>query len=61
MAENNHDNTAEYLTRLMLESKNLSNETPESLVKLYKETYNQIKKSLKSYNDINKDNQKIRY
>ena len=45
----------------MLESKNLSNETPESLVKLYKETYNQIKKYLKSYNDINKDNQKIRY
>lgn len=61
MSENNHDNTTEYLTRLMLESKNLSNETPESLVKLYKETYNQIKKSLKSYNDINKDNQKIRY
>lgn len=61
MSENNHDNTIEYLTRLMLESKNLSNETPESLVKLYKETYNQIKKSLKSYNDINKDNQKIRY
>lgn len=61
MSENNRDNTTEYLTRLMLESKNLSNETPESLVKLYKETYNQIKKSLKSYNDINKDNQKIRY
>lgn len=61
MSENNHDNTTEYLTRLMLESKNLSNETPESLVKLYKETYNQIKKSLKSYNDVNKDNQKIRY
>ncbi|KWZ77445.1 hypothetical protein [Anaerococcus tetradius] len=61
MSENNHDNTTEYLTRLMLESKNLSNETPESLVKLYKDTYNQIKKSLKSYNDINKDNQKIRY
>ncbi|WP_276861584.1 hypothetical protein [Anaerococcus tetradius] len=61
MSENNHDNTTEYLTRLMLESKNLSNETPESLVKLYKETYKQIKKSLKSYNDVNKDNQKIRY
>ncbi|EEI82953.1 hypothetical protein [Anaerococcus tetradius] len=61
MSENNHDNTTEYLTRLMLESKNLSNETPESLVKLYKETYSQIKKSLKSYNDVNKDNQKIRY
>lgn len=61
MSENNHDNTTEYLTRLLLESKSLSNETPESLVKLYKETYNQIKKSLKSYNDANKDNQKIRY
>lgn len=61
MSENNCDNTTEYLTRLMLESKNISNETPESLVKLYKETYNQIKKSLKSYNDVNKDNQKIRY
>lgn len=42
---------AEYLTRILLESKDLSKQTPESLVKLYKETYEKINNSLKDYNN----------
>lgn len=44
---------AEYLTRLLLESKDLSEKTPETLVKLYKETYEQIKNSLRNYTKNN--------
>lgn len=44
---------AEYLTRLLLESKDLSEQTPESLVKLYKETYEQIQNSLRNYTKNN--------
>ncbi|MDY2928283.1 hypothetical protein [Anaerococcus sp.] len=39
----------EYLTRLLLESKDLSDQTPESIVKLYKETYEQVKEALSDY------------
>lgn len=61
MSENTFDNTTEYLTKLFLESRNLSDQTPESLVKLYKDTYKQISESLKAYNKNQKNNQKIYY
>lgn len=61
MPDNSINDTVEYLTRLILESKNISNETPQSLVRLYKETYNQIKDSLNAYNKNQKNSQKIQY
>lgn len=52
---------AEYLTRILLESKDLSKQTPESLVKLYKETYEKINNSLKDYNNDSQHQQKVYY
>lgn len=51
----------EYLTRILLESKDLSKQTPESLVKLYKETYEKINNSLKDYNNDSQHQQKVYY
>lgn len=56
MSENKLQELATYLTKLLIESKNLTEQTPDSIVKLYKETYKQVLKSINNYNKNQKTN-----
>ncbi|MDY6065305.1 MAG: hypothetical protein SPI59_03130 [Finegoldia sp.] len=49
----------EYLTCLFLKSQDLTKETPESLVKLYEDTYDQIDSAFKKLDP--KDSQKVHF
>ena len=56
MSENKLQELATYLTKLLIESKDLTEQTPDSIVKLYKETYKQVLKSINNYNKTQKTN-----
>lgn len=56
MSDSKLQELATYLTKLLIESKDLSQQTPDSIVKLYKETYKQVLDSINSYKRTQKAN-----
>lgn len=56
MSDSKLQELATYLTKLLIESKDLSQQTPDSIVKLYKETYKQVLNSINNYKWTHKAN-----
>lgn len=56
MSDSKLQELATYLTKLLIESKDLTEQTPDSIVKLYKETYKQVLDSINNYKRTQKAN-----
>lgn len=56
MSDSKLQELATYLTKLLIESKDLTEQTPDSIVKLYKETYKQVLDSINNYKRTQKTN-----
>lgn len=56
MSDSKLQELATYLTKLLIESKDLTQQTPDSIVKLYKETYKQVLNSINNYKWTHKAN-----
>lgn len=56
MSDSKLQELATYLTKLLIESKDLTQQTPDSIVKLYKETYKQVLDSINNYKRTQKAN-----
>ena len=56
MSDSKLQELATYLTKLLIESKDLTEQTPDSIVKLYKETYKQVLNSINNYKRTPKAN-----